>query len=498
MINENFFPTPQNVIDLMLAPYAEAYDVDRYDHDTHERITKMWVIHYNRILEPSAGKGDIADRLVKYYHRRDTDISVIEIEQELQSILSAKRYRLIDSDFLQYKGNYYFDFVILNPPFPNADEHLLKAWEVVAPGGDVVCIMNAETLRNPYSGKRKMVLDLIEKHGRYEEVGAVFAQAERPTNAECAIVWLHKPEKDSKISFDDVFLETDAVIQDSEYEAYPLASPDLIKSLVDGYENAVQLLIEMRALRSKYTFYTKSVIEPEWKDLKKSDDERAQEAEVKQQQSLEDEIDQLKMHYWKYIFNRTKLGEKTTSNFQKKFQETLVRTKFMAFSEANIMSVLNVFYESVPDILKECIVEVFDRATKYHEKNIVVDEAWKTNKSWKISKKIIMPRAVQYEKGYSWSEQYRDSEFFVDIDKVLCFITGKEIDKIVKLKDAIRKQILEINQKHIRYDQKFYSTFFEVRFFKKGTVHITFLDLDVLARFNIAAAENKNWVGGGY
>lgn len=44
----------------------------------------------------------------------------------------------------------------------------------------------------------------------------------------------------------------------------------------------------------------------------------------------------------------------------------------------------------------------------------------------------------------------------------------------------------------------FESTFFRIKFFKKGTVHLEFKDEHAWAEFNRRAAAGKNWIGGGY
>ena len=49
---------------------------------------------------------------------------------------------------------------MMNPPFSEGDKHLLKALELMKNGGQVVCLLNAETLKNPYSNSRK---ELIQK-----------------------------------------------------------------------------------------------------------------------------------------------------------------------------------------------------------------------------------------------------------------------------------------------------------------------------------------------
>ena len=45
------------------------------------------------------------------------------------------------------------------------------------------------------------------------------------------------------------------------------------------------------------------------------------------------------------------------------------------------------------------------------------------------------------------------------------------------------------------YERTHDSYFFTIKLYKKGTMHLTFKDIDVWARFNQAAAEGKNWLG---
>jgi hypothetical protein len=44
------------------------------------------------------------------------------------------------------------------------------------------------------------------------------------------------------------------------------------------------------------------------------------------------------------------------------------------------------------------------------------------------------------------------------------------------------------------FDNTCESTFFEIKFFKKGTVHLTFKDEKVWEQFNLAACAGKNWL----
>lgn len=114
MFNKDFYPTPKNVAEKML----EGID--------------MTNVFY--ILEPSAGKGDLADAAKAYndrnnhgYYSKKVYIDTIEIEPELRAILKDKEYRVVHNDFLTFSTYKQYDMIIMNPPFSDGDKHLLKA-----------------------------------------------------------------------------------------------------------------------------------------------------------------------------------------------------------------------------------------------------------------------------------------------------------------------------------------------------------------------------------
>ena len=80
----------------------------------------------------------------------------------------------------------------MNPPFDNGDEHFLKAWDI-ARNTTIVCLLNAETLRNPYSANRKLIYKIIEDNGgTIEYIQNAFATSERPTKVEIALIRISK------------------------------------------------------------------------------------------------------------------------------------------------------------------------------------------------------------------------------------------------------------------------------------------------------------------
>src|SRR5690606_17747656 len=149
MFDKEFYPTPRQVIEKML------FEADIKD------------THY--ILDPSAGKGDILkavkSRFSNYYNDiGDRKLYGIEINQDLLSILRDNEIQILADDFLEYVPSMSFDRILMNPPFSNGDEHLLHAWDILDKG-KIVCLLNAETIKNPYTKKRKLLSHIISENG---------------------------------------------------------------------------------------------------------------------------------------------------------------------------------------------------------------------------------------------------------------------------------------------------------------------------------------------
>lgn len=131
MFNEDFYPTPKSVANKMLAKF-----------DSYTLNTK-------HILEPSAGKGDLAEAIAQklaydrsYYGKEYKDlIHCIESDIELQATLRGKDFPIVGNDFLTFFPDEEYDLIIMNPPFSNGDKHLLHAWEILN-SGDIVCLLN--------------------------------------------------------------------------------------------------------------------------------------------------------------------------------------------------------------------------------------------------------------------------------------------------------------------------------------------------------------------
>ena len=475
MFGIQFYPTSKETLELMLKPHIKEYE-GRYG-GTH-RYLKLG----KNLLEPSAGKGNIVDYICSFGGYKERNISVIEIDPNLQSILVDKDYKLIETDLLEYSGHYYFDFIIMNPPFKNGVKHALKAWEVLN-NGNLICLLNSETIRNPYTRDRKYLLSLIEQYGSVEHIGQVFANEnnERKTNVKACIVRLHKPKVKTNIKFE---LDSDNHKND-EFSASYLASADLIESLVAQYGRAVDITLERNKLNNELQFYMSGIGKD--KDTDKIDI------------SINEQIDTLKDQFWNYVFDKTQIGMRVTSDYRKKFEMHKTMVRNVSFTHKNISQVLQGFIVNQKDIMDECMNDVFLAITQHHHKN-KVSEGWKTNKSWKINSKIIIPRGISHDKSrYSpWSTNYVDRDFYEDLDKVCCYLSNMKRENLREnIYDTLDKLTTSFNQGE-DYQQYYTSYFFQIRMYKKGTVHLYFRDKKLCEDFNIAVAKNKRWIGNEY
>lgn len=85
----------------------------------------------------------------------------------------------------------------MNPPFSAGDRHLLKALKMMENGGQVVCLLNAEMLKKPYSNNRKELLQkLTELDAEIEYLDGTFNKAERAPNVQVALVYVDIPARE--------------------------------------------------------------------------------------------------------------------------------------------------------------------------------------------------------------------------------------------------------------------------------------------------------------
>ncbi len=148
-----------------------------------------------KVLEPSAGKGDLADAVKAA--QPEADVKVIEPLSDLREILTMKNHEVIDTNFENFETDQKFDRIIMNPPFSkNRDiRHVRKAYELLAPGGKMIAIMGNHSAfaNDKESVEFRDWLDAVG--GTSESLGQVFAgkDAFRQTGVNSQLVTIEKP-----------------------------------------------------------------------------------------------------------------------------------------------------------------------------------------------------------------------------------------------------------------------------------------------------------------
>ncbi|WP_434786970.1 DUF4942 domain-containing protein [Bacillus velezensis] len=147
--------------------------------------------------------------------------------------------------------------------------------------------------------------------------------------------------------------------------------------------------------------------------------------------------------------------------------------------------------------VEDTILNLFEEFSHKHyydesSKNVHLYNGWKTNKSYKINKKIIIPL-----NGYcSWLGHYSPTDYKV-LEKL------KDIEKVFNYLDNGLTEDINIDEslklaKHYGETKKIELKYFYVTFYKKGTCHIEFKDKEMLKKFNIFGSQKKNWLPPSY
>jgi hypothetical protein len=481
---KDFYPTPHSLINKMLS--------------------KLDFKMISSVLEPSAGKGDLVDEIIKkfqyahstYYNREAKwDIDCIEIDKNLQYILKGKSYRVIHDDFLTFETYKTYDAIIANFPFSEGDKHLLKALSMQENGGQIVCLLNAETIKNPFSNIRKdLTRKLTELNATIEYIQNTFIDAENKTYVEVALIYVNIEKPEEKSIIIDQLKQQEQFREEATYNNNNnIINADFIKGIIEQYnfeiKAGLKLIAEYNAMKplmlnSFKTDYTSStILELTLKDRQRFDTDTLENGYIKQ----------IRMKYWSALFMSDQFMGLFTSNLRQKYYDMVRELKDYDFSLYNITTIKQQLNSEMIKGVEDTILKLFeDFSNKYHwydetSKNVHYYSGWKTNKAWKINKKVIIPL-----NGFnSWDSRidydYKIIERLTDIEKVFNYLDGG-LTEDINIKETLKFAEGYGETKKIKLK------YFLVTFFKKGTCHIEFTDLDLLHKFNVFGSQRKGWL----
>lgn len=530
---DQFYPTPPSVASKMLAGLD------------------MRMIQ--NVLEPSAGKGDLIDaiarkNLAQYCYDRTIKIDFCEIDPYLRQItkynfsrekreeiagqwhpLQMRSYsnlsesekreykrleteldlfrktevRCVHDDFLTYRTYKHYDLILMNPPFADGDLHLLRAIEMQQrQGGTIICLLNAETIRNPYTATRaQLAAKLNELQAEVEIVPDAFSDdAERKADVDVAIIRIHIPAPTPDES--EIWKRMKKAVEEDDVpdpELHALITGDYIEQAITLYRTEVAATMELIRQYKALVPYMPTSLNPDnqyGKDpiltlVVGSDNPSYGFDQGNYMRTV-------RLKYWCALFSNKQFTGRLTSELQKKYSEKVERMADYEFSAFNIREIMLEMQSEMTQGVEKAIMDLFEKLTYTHtydpdfSSNKHYYNGWKTNKAWKIGKKCIIPTYGMF----AWYKSSRDT-FYVseaykvisDIEKALDYLDGGRTDEINLLS---RLEAANAQGKTRNIECKY----FKIDLFKKNTTHIKFYpeSMKLVDRLNIYASQKKGWL----
>lgn len=227
------------------------------------------------ILEPSAGKGDMIRYIIDMMGRRENyPIDAIESDPRLVNTLMGAGYNVVWDDFLTYETFKEYDYIIMNPPFSNGVDHVLKAIDLAEnqlSDCEIYAILNKQTIDNAFSDKRQELLRKLDEHDAdIEYVSEAFgsqSEAERKTDVEVALIRLKVEQADAgksiyesivnDITGDEAPKELETALSTVVNSNEISEKLNDIERLVVEYETACELARDaFKAAQAKQSFYS--------------------------------------------------------------------------------------------------------------------------------------------------------------------------------------------------------------------------------------------------
>lgn len=446
MFHKEFYPTPIEVLQLMQI-------------DCDNKI----------VLEPHAGKGDIIDFC---FNNGAKDVLAIEINEDLQKIVKEKA-KLIGSDFLECKPEQisHINLIVMNPPFSNADKHILHAYEIAPDGCEIIALCNYQTIENQYAYRK--LNSLISNYGISSNLGDVFSTAERTTGIDIGLIKLYKPISSNDFQFEGFFMDE----EEEEQQGEGIMQYNEVRSLVNRYVDTMKSFDLMKDSIDRINRITSQIGLSEVR------------LSIGYDKNITDKKEfgkEIQKQSWKHIFNKMNMEKYVTSGVMKDINKFVETQEKVPFTMKNIYKMLEIIVGTRQQTFNRALEEAVDNFTRHTHDNRYMVNGWKTNSGHMLNKKFICEGIVEVSYGGKLQVRYDsyNGRKINDLVKILCNITAKDYNSIGDI----------YHLKDITSNTWYEWAFFEVKFFKKGTMHIKFKDLKDWYLLNKAYGELKGFV----
>lgn len=470
--NDQFYPTPKELVFKMLDKLSDE---------------KYVLASIKYILEPNCGKGDIVQAYREYYNKKysnkywsnkkadaELNFDVIEFDKNLNSLLRGQNYNVVWDDFLTFDPPRFYDLIIMNPPFLNGADHLLQAIRIQERvGGKILCLLNAETIKNPYSNSRKQLAQLIKEYnGEIEYIENTFSDAERTTDVEIALIYIDVPMTNTETMFEKEFKRENPDLHVDNLQ-YLMPNMNALEKLVFEYNIVKNSSIELFKEQMKVSNLLKGFgIE----NMVSLCDEKVHADKL----TLNSFIAHVTLKYWNKFIEETEFKKKLPSKLKDNFSCNMEKQQNIAFTIENVRYFYEELINAIPKSYEETVAKVFDDLTykSYYSdsmwnSNIHLYNGWKTNSCYKINNKSII--------GYYGDYMYRVPDTLNDLNIIFNNISGENYDiDNNEVINAIKRCDKNIDTPHFYLDA-----------YKKQTIHIKYKNKQHLEIFNVLTGKGK-------
>lgn len=187
---------------------------------------------------------------------------------------------------------------------------------------------------------------------------------------------------------------------------------------------------------------------------------------------------------WKYVVEQTGVKNVMTEARTKELTEQFKKGDVPEFTVEAVTSMIQNLRGDVGTLLDESVKEVFE----WLRPRVVGNrERFKTNSEYEVGKKAILTYIFTVWSG-SWGSDLQfneDSQVLTGIDNVFHLLDGNGVAKHPKdLKTVVKYA-------HNKGEMDCETEYFKCKWHKKGTFHIEFKRLDLVAELNRVAGGNR-------
>ena len=425
------------------------------------------------------------------------EVSCIEIDLQHHDSLRDLGVKILGYDFMEVQSLATVTQLLMNPPFQHGAAHVLRAWELVY-DAEIVAVINAETIRNPFSKERQRLVQLIEQHGSVEFLEDQFTDdVDRQADVEVALIYLEKTPEN--------FLNMESILGNlAKDEAEPegvdvnveaaLALPtNFIQDTCYRFRRAVKAAraaCEANALANAFTeSLGVTLSEMQTKGVDNTFRKQAGEVRAAATEAFKERHADLKKRAWAQIIRSSLVNDKLSNQARRQVEASAASIYDLEFSEHNIRGFLQGVVQSLPSIYEQMILDLFDSIMERSSDNVVFYKSWVSNRKHKIGMRIRRSRFIMpgFSLSYGGSLNYESERFLADVDKVWSYLMGEP--------EGADGLVPTLRRADLRSSDRMSSRYFDARLYKgAGTLHLYPKSDEVVEKINRFVGRLRQWL----